>query len=426
MVTAEDIAEFKRAFQVSAETVNTSIRWDPPTGKLKAFKTQTSMAGVVSALEDLEDDLTIDNIEAVFDQIRLLQQTKDDKVRKYIDALRELVDSLKEVRTELREAERQAEIIEKRRVMLEQERDELTRIPEARRELVAGKEEWKPGQVAVTDLTRFPQCIAPGAGGELSTVASEDYVTVEGDTTIYYPPTTLPPKDAGDFLSTWEKRQAAMEEGKICASECSNFSYDAIAECLLDDDIRANYDVLQAGTMGQQHNIAILVPKGQGAGYAGGDTPLPEGSLIVDPWARAMGQPADKALFATPEDFAYKDSLYPTVINFNSTKPAGSPFAPKSTEDMVKSFKENRAMKRFFNQISPHIELNEHFIGSTDAPSSQLSGIVIDALGLDGEDEEVTVRRVEMDRGAGLLEITYQVGDAEAVTIDKSEFLRRQ
>ena len=83
-------------------------------------------------------------------------------------------------------------------------------------------------------------------------------------------------------------------------------------------------------------------------------------------------------------------------------------------------------MKRFFNQISPHIELNEHFIGSTDAPSSQLSGIVIDALGLDGEDEEVTVRRVEMDRGAGLLEITYQVGDAEAVTIDKSEFLRRQ
>jgi hypothetical protein len=243
----------------------------------------------------------------------------------------------------------------------------------------------------------------------------------------YFLPTTAAPRDASGFLRQWQERQDALAEGKTPASECSNFSYDAIAECLMDDDIRGKYDVLQAGTMNNQHNIAILVPKGLGASFQGGNAHLPEGSLIIDPWARAMGHGADAALFVSPEEFCYRDSLYPTDINFNSAAAPvrANPFAPppKPMEEAVREFKESSTLKQFFNAIRELIDLDAHGQGQTSNVSRRLATAIAEAIGLD--EEGVAFTSFSMDRGANLLTIKYTSPSEGEVTVDQAEFIRR-
>ena len=71
------------------------------------------------------------------------------------------------------------------------------------------------------------------------------------------------------------------------SAECSNFAKHAIGTMLQVNDITEHYNIVLAGIMGGRHNIAILVPKNDSSNLA---DELPQGSLIVDPWAFGMGK----------------------------------------------------------------------------------------------------------------------------------------
>jgi hypothetical protein len=73
------------------------------------------------------------------------------------------------------------------------------------------------------------------------------------------------------------------------------------------------------------HNICLLIPRGEGESLR--DVPrgkhlnkedLPTGAVIIDPWARALGHPADRTLNVTLDNFEFKSTFFPFVINYNS------------------------------------------------------------------------------------------------------------
>lgn len=124
----------------------------------------------------------------------------------------------------------------------------------------------------------------------------------------------IPGQKAGFFLAV----HTYMDNNPIKKSECSNFAFHAIG-LLLKKNVAEHYNICLAGVMGGRHNIAILVPKNvkisAAEKFAGN---LPEGSLIVDPWAVGMGNEVDHALVVAAENFAYKDSLAEMVIHYES------------------------------------------------------------------------------------------------------------
>lgn len=297
--------------------------------------------------------------------------------------------------------------------------------------IVESKGGWEPGGVVVTDLLRFPQCVGSDGGDVAKDLADEyELHNRDGlDRDRYFAPVVAPTDDAKVYLKRWQDRKNAEEDGKELTSECSNFSFDALAECLCNDELRANYDILQAGTMegrtarsrviAMQHNIAILVPKGTGADYPGGRTPLPDGSLIVDPWARAMGQPANVSLFVKPKNFCYKKSLYPLEINFNSANlPAPNPFTPApDIEDVVRDFKKSNTLSTFLRKADGMMETDDNSAGTTEDISLALSTLVKETLGLE-EDDVVT--KVSIAREVGTFEITY-TSSGQTVVVDQDD-----
>lgn len=92
MPTEEEIAKFKKAFKKDAKTVNKGIRWEEPSGTFSFFQTQTSLAGVLKLLEQLQADPTLENVQMVEDAIEKIPK---DKYEKYKDAIDTLVLSLK-------------------------------------------------------------------------------------------------------------------------------------------------------------------------------------------------------------------------------------------------------------------------------------------------------------------------------------------
>jgi len=66
------------------------------------------------------------------------------------------------------------------------------------------------------------------------------------------------------------------------------------------------------------HNICILCPKRVRAHISA--TNLPKGCLIIDPWARALGQTSGSSIMVIPEKFCYRNTLYPIKINYDSSK----------------------------------------------------------------------------------------------------------
>jgi RavJ, Peptidase domain len=287
--------------------------------------------------------------------------------------------------------------------------------------IIAKKTEWVPGNVAVTDLSRFSNCVPKTPEGVAATKASEDYHNFGKENDLddkYIVPVIGKPKNSKEFLGLWKKRQDEINEGKIPSSECSNFSYDAIAESLLDDEIRSKYDVVQAGSMyinqgfgfTYAHNITLLVPKGADIklGKITSDNPLPEGTLIIDPWARAMGQSAESSLFTTPENFCYLNSLYPLDVNYNSAiKPPALPFGPqpKSIDKIVQEFKESNVLKDFLAKAAELVDVDIHGEGSTKDVSEKLSTLIKDSLGLASDDniKSFTIRGETQE-----LEIEYE------------------
>ncbi len=103
-------------------------------------------------------------------------------------------------------------------------------------------------------------------------------------------------------------------------AECSNFSAIAVARCLDDPDIREKYDILQVGILNSKHNICVLVPKG---------TIIPTNKsdlkeeffnkcIVIDPWLRSLGIPAEATLFVPWKDFLLNHKPEPFIIHYNS------------------------------------------------------------------------------------------------------------
>jgi RavJ, Peptidase domain/Domain of unknown function (DUF5617) len=210
---------------------------------------------------------------------------------------------------------------------------------------------WRPGYAAITDLGRFRGCVAKNNGGKLATSLFDQFdIDFKNSASAakdkYEGPGLLPPKNAQAFLKNAKREMKTLESGKRQSYECSSFSYSAISELMLNDDIRENYDILQMGTMrinqgrgfgmNYAHNIAVLIPKPPGAKDLDipKDGPLPKGALIVDPWARSLGHPAEKTLGVSEDNFQYKGTLYPLVVNYNSAK-------EENLNEVVAEFKED-------------------------------------------------------------------------------------
>jgi RavJ, Peptidase domain/Domain of unknown function (DUF5617) len=186
--------------------------------------------------------------------------------------------------------------------------------------------EQKYGDYAVTDVGNFPQCLprdkAWPRGVPVPTSKDPNYtewhdgLTAVGKRNL---------KSYNDWVSNGGKHQARLGAPKKAsgyfevfskiekkdkkASECSNFAYHSIGVMLQDPKITSEYNVVMAGIMGGAHNIAILVPKGEKLSEPLPKGRLPEGSLIVDPWAVGMGHSPDRALAVSQDNFAYRTSI---------------------------------------------------------------------------------------------------------------------
>ena len=112
------------------------------------------------------------------------------------------------------------------------------------------------------------------------------------------------------------------------SAECSNFARHAIGTLIQNKDITDNYNIVFAGIMSDMHNIAILVPKDatltlkqiENQQQLVGN--LPEGSLIIDPWAFAMGHPFDKSFGCSPREFTFSGSLKEIKVHYQSKNDA--------------------------------------------------------------------------------------------------------
>jgi hypothetical protein len=211
---------------------------------------------------------------------------------------------------------------------------------------------WKPGVTPIIDLRTFMFCVSEDVNGEK---AKKIFYQYENDFNLNkekYITTSpiLQMKKAYDFLSFAQKEMNAIDNKKILAYECSGFSYSAISEAILNDNIRKNYDILQVGTMelyGRYlHNIAVLIPKGIKLTH---NNQLPKGSLIIDPWARALGYPPETTLGVSPDKFEFKARLYPIKVNYNSAEEIDfeksvKKFLADFRDDDFKDFTQKRAI----------------------------------------------------------------------------------
>ncbi len=105
------------------------------------------------------------------------------------------------------------------------------------------------------------------------------------------------------------------------SAECSKFAKLAIGELLENRAVTDEYNIVMAGIMDDRHNIALLIPKKYE--FANDDPKikagrLPPGSLIVDPWARALGHSPEISLAVTPEKFHFYGSLPGVNIHYQS------------------------------------------------------------------------------------------------------------
>lgn len=265
---------------------------------------------------------------------------------------------------------------------------------------------WSPGKVAVIDLQQFSICVSESESGEAAKRASDQYaLKAKEDPTLasYIVPRARFPTDASGYLGLLNSRRIGVA-GKMPAAECATLAYEAVAECLLDEEIRKNYDILQVGSMHDDkkgkylHNICIIVPKGEGEKLKLlgkeplKDGQLPEGALIVDPWARAMGQTAEKSLFCSPSEYAYT-GLYPLIINYNSAE-----LEPEELDKVVDVFREKVCTKDFFAKYSEALGLNkdnEYLDVKVDRFSRQLSEKIAESIGLEPSESiaSITVNR---------------------------------
>lgn len=239
---------------------------------------------------------------------------------------------------------------------------------------------WKPGRTAVTDTRSFMHCL-PGYKNGASEKERTQHLTRGGrkayEQFIAYekqgsqPPQTAAVLNAGVFLNISKRLNTSQDHERT--AECSNFAYHALGTFLLNQEIQKEYDICQIGIMKNKngaymHNICVLIPKGSQLEMKKdlNMSSLPEGALIIDPWARALGHPAETTLGVPLAQFRFKHSFDPFIINYNSSNDSELTHTIKEFED--KTFKDYfekskelaEALDRFDTTISAnHKQLKE-------------------------------------------------------------------
>ncbi len=160
----------------------------------------------------------------------------------------------------------------------------------------------------------------------------------------YSPKARLSPLPANS-KSEFDRVNRELNKDTVKIAECSKYASHAMSILLSDQSVTDEYNVCIAGIgPSQNHNIVLLIPK---------DTPpaeiksggrlssIPNGALIVDPWAMAMGHDEKSSLAVKPEEYVYPDLLTKIKLHYQSANdPQVSP-PPKA------------AMARKSNPVSP-------------------------------------------------------------------------
>jgi hypothetical protein len=220
-------------------------------------------------------------------------------------------------------------------------------------------EGWKPGKTAVTDLRTFMNCLSKSTEGY---IALDRFIDYEKNPPPMQVPQIRAVFNASVFLNIADTLAGTKENVRI--AECSNFAYDAIGRLLLNKEIRDHYNVCQVGmmrdpsTLRYAHNICVLIPKESGSIASNKNLSmdkLPNGSLIVDPWARALGHPADTTLAVPLSKFHFKEFFDPFIINYNSG-------ADETLEDTLANWKPKHLKVSSSSQPDNTTELSDYFI----------------------------------------------------------------
>lgn len=188
------------------------------------------------------------------------------------------------------------------------------------RDILVAKEYEK---YAVEDLLSYPDCLAEnneGADAFDRFKAWKDGAHKASPASIPENPTT------NTFLY---HAQQMRKPTAVKSAECGKFAGLAVGDLLQTyPGITKDYNVVMAGIMGNKHNIAILIPNDPKAINLDAEKNaakikegfLPRGSLIVDPWARALGHPVETTLAVPAENYHFEMSLPGMRINYQSNK----------------------------------------------------------------------------------------------------------
>lgn len=204
---------------------------------------------------------------------------------------------------------------------------------------------WKPGAAVVLNLAEFRECKAKNKEGDIAESFFNKYVNDYKDDSEkarahYQGRPVMCVKSSSQILEYAKSELRIIENGKTECYECSSFSYSAIGQLLLNDDVRLHYQILQVGTMRAmgrgnkyyyRHNSVVLVPNGTDIPKDGS---LPSNALIIDAWLRSLGHSAESSLGVSAEHFAFQSSLEPVVVNYNSAN-------EKNLEETVRDFRQD-------------------------------------------------------------------------------------
>ena len=201
----------------------------------------------------------------------------------------------------------------------------------------------KYDRYVVTDIGRFPNCLPGRFNPSGKTLESKLIAVTPGGQSAYrryiewsrsYEPATplrlLPPQKYSSFL--YHVKQIDKRDNK--EAECSNFAYHAIGVLLREPAIIKSYNVCLVGIMSGSHNIALLVPKElalRAVDIKKGI--LPVGTLLIDPWAVAVGYPVEQSLAVSQESFLYQIYLENMTVHYQSQKDPDVPLDAFIEED---------------------------------------------------------------------------------------------
>jgi len=111
------------------------------------------------------------------------------------------------------------------------------------------------------------------------------------------------------------------DNDKVKVAECSKYASHAMSILLSDPKVTDEYNACIAGLgPDQNHNVVLLIPKDTRMKKSGKLSQIPDGTLIVDPWAMAMGYDEKNALAVKPEEYAYSDLLTNIQVHYQSKR----------------------------------------------------------------------------------------------------------